>query len=113
MKDGKMTNAVIEKTMLGFEDHGLLTAFLFVRFDGCSHQGFGGYGLGDMSANYCGLFVKRVLKVVGVTEWGSLVGRNIRVRHDRGMIVAIGHIIDDVWFEPRVEFEALNNGGVA
>jgi hypothetical protein len=100
-------NVVITHTMLGIEDHGILTAFVHLRFDGNSCQGFGGYGLGAKDANYCGHFIRRVLDVVGVREWEQLVGKNVRIRRSQGLIRSIGNIIDDVWFTPAEEFKTL------
>ena len=40
---GEIRNAVIQSTMLGYEDHGILTCFLHLDYSGAG-QGFGGYG---------------------------------------------------------------------
>lgn len=44
----EIKNARIESTMLGYEDHGILTAFVTVGGDGWG-CGFGGYGLDQWS----------------------------------------------------------------
>lgn len=68
--------AKIENTMLGFEDHGIFTAFLNVRYGENTHQGVGGYSLGGQH----GLeFITRVIRAVGVEKWEDLKGRTIMV----------------------------------
>ncbi len=108
-------NAIIESTMLGIEDCGVMSCMLYLKFEG-SGQGFGGYTLDQYIESRKrrvgwgpGLdFIMQILTTVGVTKWEDLKGKYIRVRHDqpglRGKIVAIGHIIEDRWFDPEVCF---------
>ncbi len=108
-------NAVIRSTMLGIEDHGILTAMITLEFDGAC-QGFGGYALDEPVKNKKGDFVRRrgvafgaefilqVLNTVGVSKWEDLPGKNIRVVREEGingLIVKIGHIVKDKWFAPK------------
>lgn len=88
---------MIEATTLGLEDHGIPTAFVMIKFDG-SGQGFGGYDLRGPQSMLN--FVMGVQKAVGVSDWSKLKGAYCRVRRDsdRGPIVAIGHIVEDRWF---------------
>lgn len=103
-------NARIKSTMIGYEDHGIMTAYLMLEYDGCG-QGFGGYGLdepgldgGDrMPTIYCGAFIQEVLKAVGVSKWEDLPGKIIRVKKKdkwNGSILAVGNVIEDKWFYP-------------
>ncbi len=101
----EILNAKIESTMLGFEDHGILTAFIHVNY-GSSEQGFGGYGLGGPDAMR--VFIENVLQVVGVDQWESLKGKYIRVKREEGwngVIVSIGNVLEDKWFNPKEIFE--------
>ena len=103
-------NAKIESTMLGFEDHGILTCFLMLKQSGTG-QGFGGYRL-DAPKNQpseLGTFwVKKILETVGVSKWEDLVGKHIRVDGEEyGDITGIGHIIEDRWFYPKKEIEKI------
>lgn len=113
----KITNALIKSTMLGPEDHGLFTCYLYLEFPP-GGQGFGGYcfdapdpALVRAGAAECRVgtaygmqFIMEILRTVGVGSWEKLPGTYIRVRHDsegwNSPIAAIGHIIKDVWFEP-------------
>ena len=112
----KIQNGRIESTMLGYEDHGILTCWLNLTFSG-SGQGFGGYGLDSPPAErkagfhrrpsvVAGFWIARILKTIGVEKWEDLKGKYVRVaRPDEwGLIEGIGHITDDsLWFYPKRE----------
>lgn len=80
---------IIYNTMLGFEDHGIMTFYLHFNFGG-SGQGFGGYGL-DTPKMKDGKFIcrigtafgceviRRVLQAVGVDKWEDLKGKEMWV----------------------------------
>ena len=95
--------AKVESTMLGVEDHGLLTAVLM--FDlGTSAQGTPGYALdgmvkrtrfagkyddgsgehGRVGSAYGMEFVRRLLMACGVDRWEQLPGRTVFVLRDAG-----------------------------
>jgi hypothetical protein len=98
-------NGKIHSTMLGIEDHGIMTFFVNIDFGG-SGQGFGGYAL-DGKAGQVGhsksiQAIRKILQTVDVTQWEDLKGKYVRVRKDKeygGTIKAIGHIIEDKWFD--------------
>ena len=91
-------NAVVTKVSLGYEDHGIPTCFLFLQHEKGS-QGFGGYDL-----RYYGIdFILQILKAVGVDTWEGLQGKSVRVKESDGRLSAIGHFIEDRWFEPQAE----------
>lgn len=100
-------NAIIKSTSMSNADHGLLSSFLHLDF-GEEGQGFGGwllYAPGHSDAT--GLWIWRCIECAGVMDWKDLPGRTIRTRGDRSGIEAIGHVIQDIWFYPRIEFERL------
>lgn len=114
----EVTNAKIESVKIDNENHGCLTAWLFLRW-GCSGCGFGGYKLGHADKpnaaakagqpDYMAEFVRGCLNVVyddGFGTWDGLVGQPVRILHEGlgGGVVAIGHLFDDKWFCPRVQF---------
>lgn len=84
MSIDKKELAKIESTFLGFEDHGILTAYVNVNY-GSASQGIGGYDLRDKA----GPFIDRLLKACGVTSWEKLVGRTIYVLSEGGRVVGI------------------------
>lgn len=103
-------NMRIKSTMLGREDHGILTAFLNLEGNGCGQE-FGGWSLDSAGSPdaAAGFWISRVLEVVGANEWEGLPGKYVRVVRDRGLIVGIGHITENRWFHPRAEMLALES----
>lgn len=107
-------NAVIESATITNDDYGLLSAWLHLDYGG-SGQGFGGFSLylpknfthSNNQKNYAGHFIWRVMEVAGVSEWGQLRGRTIRVRAEHSRVHAIGHIVKDDWFDPSADFAAM------
>ena len=98
--------ALISSTMLGKEDHGIMTAYLHLDYGG-GGQGFGGYALKD---KYLDTFITRVLKTAGVGTWEQLKGKYIRVKSEHAKIHAIAPVLggDFVeWFNPKEVFEAM------
>lgn len=106
-------NGKIVRTHLGFEDHGILTAMITIDRGGCQ-QGLGGFGFGYndsktkkfVPSSNCAFFIKRVLDTLQLQKWEDLEGALIRVERSDGLLVAIGHIIDDQWFRFRDEMKA-------
>jgi hypothetical protein len=77
--------AKIERTSLGYEDHGVLTAWLTLDYGG-SGQGAGGYVLDDkppegaknrVPAEECGRWVAGIIRACGVEKWEDVRGRTI------------------------------------
>lgn len=110
-------NAVIESATITNDDHGLLSAWLHLDYGG-SGQGFGGYALylpkgfthsNPSGPNYAGHFIWRVMEIAGVSEWGKLKGKTIRVRCDHSAVHAIGHIVKEDWFCPSDDFRQFEN----
>jgi hypothetical protein len=102
-------NAVITAADIFADDRCILSAFVSVDMGSGGVQGFGGYELA--ASHNCALFIIKVMDVAGVSKWNHLIGRPIRVRKNNGQlsgsINAIGHFLDDLWFEPALEFSAL------
>lgn len=102
-------NAIIESTMLGREDHGLMTFMIFVKFDKGYSCGIGGWALDQYDNNTkTRVFqaksmevISKILEVVGVETWEELPGKYIRFE-DAG--TKIGNIIENKWFDIREFF---------
>lgn len=102
-------NAIIESTMLGREDHDILTFFINIRFNGGSHCSVGGYCLDEYDpANETRVYsaksmeiISKILEVVGVNTWEELPGKYIRFADDGWghPIVKIGNIMEDKWID--------------
>lgn len=105
---GRIENAIITGTMLGREDHGILTWTIYME-SGCCVWGVGGYALDSydretkkrvFSAKSMES-ISEVLRVVGVDKWEDLPGKYVRYE-DNGMgssVTKIGNIISDKWFD--------------
>lgn len=100
----EIENGLIDSAFLGWEDHGCFACSIGIEF-GCVHQAFGVYQLGNRTGgdDYGITFLAKLMNAVGVNEWSKLKGTHVRVKRDKhgDLIRAIGHIIEDKWFEPR------------
>jgi hypothetical protein len=66
--------ARIDKTFIGLEDHGILTAYLQLSYDSSSSQSTPMY---DLRGPKCGEFLEGLLDACGVHEWSKLPGLTI------------------------------------
>ncbi len=98
-------NARIERTMLGVEDHGIMSFYLYLDYGG-SGQGFGGYGLDEYDkelkrrkGHAFGLeVIMQILRVVGVEKWEDLPGRFVRVTGTMTKLTRLYNVLDDSRF---------------
>lgn len=103
-------NAIIKSASIRI-DRDLLTAWVYVDYGGAG-QGFGGIVLylpqsfaHHHQLSPAGHFIYRVLTIAGVESWSDLPGKAIRVRADSGKISSIGHILNEDWFTPEIDFK--------
>ena len=104
----EIKNAIIQSTMLGIEDHGIMTFYLTLTYAG-SGQTAGGYCLDTPLVN--GKFIKRIgtavwltlimeiLNIVGVGKWEDFKGKAIRVKAYHVYVGAIGNLIKEYWLD--------------
>ena len=109
-------NATIESVRLGYDRGVFLCGWLFLDYGG-SGQGFGGYVLWKKEDNppvpmfpFTGLFVSRVLDVVGCESWEDLPGKSIRVKATYDKVIEIGNYLKDEWFNPGAEITMMRDG---
>lgn len=115
-------NAEIESADIRFERGFILSAWVFLKWDGAG-QGFGGFALGgspfdtDSKAarhgdqrNIAADFIGGVMAVAGVEAWSQLAGKIVRVGVDEeygSPIRALGHPTKERWYEPAKRFAEL------
>ncbi|WNM74457.1 hypothetical protein SEA_BEARBQ_55 [Gordonia phage BearBQ] len=82
----------IGRTAFGYEDHGILTAYLHCSGGGGRRIGVGGYSLdgqpetsgGDRTPSAYGMdWIVQVMKTVGVESWEELPGQRVLVLFDQ------------------------------
>lgn len=107
MSELETVNAKITSTMLGIEDHGILTFFINLEWSGAG-QGLGGFALDrhrepERLGFGPGLVaIRKILETVGVTNWEDLPGKLVRAKVElwgSARPPIIGHIIEDRWFD--------------
>lgn len=106
----RTSNAIIKNTSLGMDDHSMFTCMLMCEGDGWG-QGFGGYRLDsrleDPPSKYGIEFIKKIIETVGCGSWEKLSGQHLRIKHTHDKIYAIGHILEERWFDPTELLELL------
>lgn len=103
----EIKNAKITGTMLGYENHGIMTCVLWLDCGGVG-QKFGGYALDSVdnetkirSGTKYGMdFIVAILETLGMEKWEDLKGTNIRVECSHTKVFRIGHYLKDQWFCP-------------
>ena len=105
-------NANITRTMLGIEDHGIMSYSLTLDYGG-SGQSFGGYCLDTPVKDEDGKFLGRkgvaygadtilkILETLEVSSWEKLPGTKCRVVATHTGVHQIGHLLKDQWFDPK------------
>ena len=109
----EIMNAVIESVEITNDDHGCLSAWLYLDYGG-SGQEFGGYAL-YLSKSFdhhnvegvAGHFIFRCLEIAGVSKWSQMKGKTVRVKCDHTKVHEIGHIVKDDWFSPADDFKNI------
>ena len=110
-------NAKILSTMLGREDHGIMTFVIYIDAGNFS-CGVGGFCLDEYNNNTKQRIfraesmevISKILDIVGVTKWEELPGKYIRFE-DNGWgstVTKIGNIINDKWFDMKEFFGKEN-----
>lgn len=109
----EIKNAIIKRTFLGIEDHGIFTFSITLEGDGFG-VAFGGYSLDTYDTQLkerVGVgksldIIKKVLYVVGVDSWENLVGKAVRITTEGwgSSVNCIGNLISDKWVDLEKEF---------
>jgi hypothetical protein len=91
----EIETAQIERTLIGFEDHGIFAVSLSFKGSGWG-QGTGCYALGEMDS--LDRFVRGVLGALQVRQWEDLPNTFVRIRRVSDRIVGVGHLMEERWF---------------
>lgn len=107
----RIVNAQIKATMLGFEDHGILTCMIHLEWPGagvgvggysmCTPQGARGQGARRIGTAYGTSLIMALLDTVGVRTWEDLPGKYVRVV-DNGagsQCKKIGNLLEEKWLD--------------
>jgi len=98
MIEYEINNGVIDNVQLGTVDYGYMSLVVVIKFDSVSKQAFGTHDLRyeEYGLNYLSSF----LAAIGKSDFCNLIGTPVRVKRNRDKIMAIGHYLNDKWFEP-------------
>jgi len=96
MTDG-IYNAKILSTQLYTEDHGIPTCWVDLDYGG-SQQSFGGHDL--RHPDYGVKYLFGIMNALRVSCWEKLPGTYCRAEVKDGLVVGIGHIMENSWFHP-------------
>lgn len=101
----EIKNTIIKSVFVGREDYGIPTCNVMLDYGG-SGQSFGGYDL-----RYVGhqMFLFEMMDVIGAADLSRLPGQSVRVKADHSKVHAIGHFIDDEWFDPN-DYDGCGRG---
>lgn len=102
-------NAVISRTFLGVEDHGIFTFNLTLDYGG-SGQGAGSYNLqsnGHEAKNGFRL-LRQIIGIVGAESWESLPGKHVVALIEGGLVRGLAPILLDG--PPVIFAEVLDEG---
>lgn len=109
----EIVNAIIKDAKI-YLDGQFLSYELQLEWAGCG-MNFGGHVLSIMndeqSTDGGCKFIGEILNTVGVTEWGQLKGRYVRIiiNTDFRSAYGIGNIIEDKWLIPVEFYNKLNS----
>lgn len=95
-KDYQADLATISKSFIGFEDHGIFTAYLTFRCQSWQQSESARLWSGDQLKRY----LETVLKTLGVNGWSEVEGQEVLVlREDYlGPILGFAHRSEDRYF---------------
>ena len=109
----EIKNAIIESVSMRTDEHGLLMIWVQLNYGGFG-QGFGGYCLylpkkfqHHELKSFAGHFIWRLMEIADVTDWNKITGKTIRVKANHFNVQAIGHIVNDDWFDPEQDFKGV------
>jgi hypothetical protein len=114
----EVKNAIIKSVSLTRNDgdRGILGCWLHLDYGSCC-QSFGGRALylpksytHHKMESVAGHYIYRILECADVENFDELVGRSVRVITTQVCVYAVGHIINDDFFCPAIDFKKPEDG---
>jgi hypothetical protein len=92
----EIVNVKATSTFIGKEDHGVFTIGVELSGSGIGIM-YGGYGYTNMP-EYHVLAMIELIRVFDVAQWEKIPGKFCRAKLEGSRVVAVGHLIEDIWF---------------
>ena len=115
-QEEEIKNAVIKSAILTLDSPVGIGIDVNLSYGNNTEQNFGGFCLynkeykGEQPQhNFLGYYITRLLEIADVYSFEKLKGRPVRVRGTYLKVSAIGHFLNDDWFDPSKEFDAMRN----
>lgn len=105
----EIKNATIINVNMSTDDHGGLVISVELNYGG-SGQSFGNmmtFNPKFPENDVTGFFIYRLMQVVGVGRFENLRGQPVRVKAHHNHIEALGHFIENRWFNFENDIERL------
>lgn len=118
MSEEETKNARIVDADITFERGFILDCWITLDCEGSTYK-IGGYVLGGdpfgssraaqhaKQKNLAAEYIAGMMSVVGVERFSDLNNKIVRIRHTHSSVIAIGHPIEDKWFNPQERMAAL------
>lgn len=121
-RDDGIQNAIIRSTQLGCIDGpGIFTWAIVLDYGGATQSYMGpcmdepvydknepprwggdkGEYLGRRGTAFGHECIRRLMEVLGCSNWEDLKGKPVRVKKEGGIVRAMGNYLDDKWFDAR------------
>lgn len=118
------TNALVTRAALRYNRENDLTCWVSLNVGSLAQDtvGFGGFSFANKNEpledtaerpNFLAHFINRVLQIADAANLKHIEGRTVRIRYvekedGRVHVIAIGHPIEDKWFDAQAELKAMD-----
>lgn len=103
----EIINVQATSTFIGKEDHGIFTVGVHLSGNGIGSM-YGGF-MYQTVPEYHVLAIIELLRVFDVGQWEKIPGKFCRAKLEGNRVVAVGHLISEIWFS----FDAFREDSMA